>query len=72
MNNINSNGMPNIPYDKAEEVCCDECGNKTFNESFLFKKISKFYSPTGNDILIPSPVYKCDKCGHINKIFLED
>ena len=39
-------------------------------ERFGLFKISAVLSPTGKESMIPLQIYKCDKCGHINKEFL--
>ena len=62
----------NINPDDLEDVVCDECGSQFFNEVFLFKKLSAVLSPTGKDTMVPLKTYKCQECGHINKIFLPE
>jgi hypothetical protein len=34
------------------------------------RKLSALLSPTGQETMIPIPVFACAKCGHINKGFL--
>jgi len=33
----------------------------------MVKKLSSSVSPTGQDLIVPQPVFKCDDCGYINR-----
>jgi uncharacterized Zn finger protein len=70
--------MSNIPdlskqidMSQAESVKCESCESSTFQQTLLLKKISAIVSPSGKEILIPVAVFKCDKCDHVNKDFLD-
>lgn len=60
----------NIDLSKADDVVCERCGNYTFNEVMLMKRMSALISPTGKDAIVPIPTFACNACGHINKQFL--
>jgi hypothetical protein len=45
-------------------LTCD-CGNQTFTHGLVFKKISPFVSPTGQEELYPLEVLICTKCGKV-------
>jgi uncharacterized Zn finger protein len=60
----------NVDLSKAQDVTCDNCGNYTFQEVVLMKKISALVSPTGKEGIVPIPVFACNACGFINKQFL--
>ena len=60
----------NVDLSKAQDVVCDNCGNYTFQEVVLMKKVSALISPTGKEGIIPIPVFACNACGYINKQFL--
>lgn len=60
----------NIDISKAEDVKCDNCGNYTFQEVVLMKRVSPLISPTGQEALIPIPTFACNACGFINKAML--
>lgn len=60
----------NIDLSKADDVTCDNCGNYTFQEVVLMKRLSALVSPTGKEALVPIPVFACNACGHINRRFL--
>ena len=60
----------NINPEDLVDVTCDKCGNQTFVQAFLFKKLSAVLSPNGKDSMIPLQVFKCDECGHINSDFI--
>lgn len=53
-------------------VTCDSCGNATFEEVVLFKKLSKLVSPTGQEGMVPIPAFACNSCGHVNNGFLPE
>ena len=60
----------NIDLNNAQDITCDNCGNYTFNEVSLMKRISALVSPTGKEAIIPIPTFACNACGFINKQFL--
>ena len=43
------------------EVC--ECGNAVFEQAHIFRKISSIASPTGQELVVPIPVFVCMACG---------
>lgn len=69
------NGPPqqpqlNVDLSKADDVTCERCGNYTFEQVMLMKKVSALISPTGKEAIVPIPTFSCNSCGHINKAFL--
>ncbi len=60
----------NLDLTNAQDVVCDNCGNYTFNEVVLMKRISAIVSPTGKEAIVPIPTFACNACGFINKQFL--
>jgi len=60
----------NVDISKAEDVVCERCGNYTFEQVMLMKKVSALMSPTGKDAVVPIPTFACNACGHVNKAFL--
>jgi uncharacterized Zn finger protein len=60
----------NLDLTTAQDVVCDNCGNYTFNEVVLMKRISALVSPTGKEAIVPIPTFACNACGFINKQFL--
>lgn len=60
----------NVDLTNAQDVTCDNCGNYTFNEVVLMKRISALVSPTGKEAIVPIPTFACNACGFINKQFL--
>jgi hypothetical protein len=57
---------------QLKTITCEreKCGNATFVQTFLIKHVPALLSPTGNEGLMPIPVYACNACGGINKGFL--
>lgn len=60
----------NVDLSKAEDVICERCGNYTFQQVMLMKRMSALISPTGKEAIVPIPTFACNACGHINKQFL--
>lgn len=61
---------PRIDLSEAKDVTCQNCGNYTFQEVSLMKRVSAIVSPTGKEAIVPIPTFACNACGFINKEFL--
>ena len=48
------------------------CGNKLFEEGFIFKRLSAIISPSGREEVFPIQVVICKKCGKIPEEFDHD
>ena len=57
--------------ENAADFNCDECENDRFVPVFVVKKISALVSPNGQEVVVPIQALKCDKCNHINELFLK-
>ena len=64
MNNDNVN--MNINVSELPDVVCEKCGNPTFRQAVLLKKVSAVMSPNGKVNFLPMPVFECSNCGHVN------
>lgn len=53
----------------SPNVVCPNCGHKFFKEVYALKRISPIISPTGEEEVMPIPMYACDKCGTIPEEF---
>ena len=51
---------------EADNSICD-CGSSFFDTVVTLKKVPSNISPTGEDAVVPVPVFKCTACGEINK-----
>jgi uncharacterized Zn finger protein len=60
----------NIDLSQAEDIICKACGNYTFQNVFVMKKVSAIMSPTGKEGVVPVPTFACNACGFINPEFL--
>ena len=58
-----------IDITKTSAVSCESCGNSTFKQSLLLRKLSALVSPNGQETLVPVQVFACEKCGHVNSEF---
>lgn len=64
------NQKMNFDLSQAQDVVCASCGNYTFEEVVLMKRLSAIVSPTGKEAVVPIPTFACNACGFINKEFL--
>jgi len=59
--------MPDLSL--AEDIVCENCGNLTFEEVLMMKKVSALVSPNGKEGIVPIPTFSCVACGWVNKMF---
>jgi hypothetical protein len=59
--------MPDLST--ATDIVCENCGNLTFQEVVLMKKISAIMSPNGKEGIVPIPTFACVACGYVNTMF---
>ena len=60
----------NVDLSQADDVVCERCGNYTFEQVALMKKVSALVSPNGRAGVIPISVFACAVCGNINEGFM--
>ena len=60
-----------IDMSKATPVKCDKCEGSTFKQTLLISKMSALVSPNGQETIIPTAVFACEKCGHVNEDFVK-
>jgi hypothetical protein len=60
----------NIDINQTTEITCENCGNNTFIQVAMVRKLSALLSPTGQPTMIPIQAFACLKCNHINKDFI--
>jgi len=63
MQNLNLNIDPS----DLPSITCSKCESEHFSPTFIIKKVSALQSPTGEEILVPIQLYKCDACGEVLK-----
>ena len=61
----------NIDLSAAADIECEKCESIRFTPVFIIKHISALMSPNGKATMVPLQLFKCDKCDHINELFLE-
>jgi len=53
-----------IDLTKTSEILCDACGGKTFLQTFLMRRLSAVFSPTGQEAIVPVAIgFECSQCG---------
>ena len=55
----------------ADNSICN-CGSAFFETIVTLKKVPSKISPTGEDAVVPVPVFKCTSCGEINKEYYKE
>ena len=63
--------LDNIDLTHAKTMECEECNCKGFKQTLMLKKLSALVSPNGQESIVPVAAFCCEKCGHINKEFLD-
>ncbi len=61
MQNININVNP----EDLQDITCEKCDGAFFTPCFMIKKLSAFQSPSGQEMMFPVQVFKCDNCGEV-------
>jgi uncharacterized Zn finger protein len=61
--------LPKIDLKEQPTEVCESCGSRYFKEVTLIKRVSKLYTGSSEDTLVPFPTYMCEKCGYVNKEF---
>ena len=61
--------LPKIDLKTQPTEVCENCGSEYFKEVVLINRVSKLYTGSSEDTLVPFPTYMCEKCGHVNKDF---
>ncbi len=56
----------NINPNDLDDVCCEKCGNPTFIQAVLLKRIPASISPNGKKTFLPMPIFECSSCGNVN------
>ena len=59
-----------IDITDADDVGCKECNGVYFTQLVRIKKVSAIMSPTGQDVVFPVQIVKCDRCGAIDESVL--
>lgn len=58
-----------VNVNDLQDITCDECGCRQFQQIHFIKKLSKLNSPNGQEQLVPVPSFACKDCGHVNDEF---
>jgi uncharacterized Zn finger protein len=61
--------LPKIDLKQQPTEVCENCGSEYFKEVVLLKRVSRIYTGSSEDTLVPFPTYMCEKCGNVNKDF---
>ena len=59
----------NVNFSQTTPIKCEKCGNPTFKQTMMLRKVSAIISPTGKETIIPMAVFACESCNHVNDEF---
>mgnify|MGYP001161478668 FL=1 len=59
----------NVDISQTTEMKCEKCGNNTFKQTMMLRKLSAIVSPNGQETIIPVGVFACESCNHVNEEF---
>ena len=68
---MNTPDLGAMDISKATPMECENCKNRTFKQTIMLHKFSALLSPTGQETILPAAVFACEKCGHVNKEFVD-
>jgi len=54
----------------GEDITCENCECKVFEEKIMLRKVSKFITGQDRDSISPIPVIACSSCNHVNEMFI--
>ena len=60
-----------LDMSKSKPIQCDNCKNLTFKQTLMLSKLSALVSPNGQETIVPSAVFACEACNHVNREFTE-
>ena len=52
-----------VDLSDADTMKCQSCENPVFIQGYIIKKISAILSPTGKEVIMQVPVFRCASCG---------
>jgi len=55
----------NVNPTELKTLVCPSCGNQTFQQLYVIKKLSALQNPTGKEGLIPFNIFACSACGAV-------
>ena len=62
MNQAQNNAHMRKLIKEADDATCKECGSIYFESSFRVKRVSAIMSPSGQEIIMPVQVLRCQDC----------
>ena len=62
----------NFDITKEPDIECKGCGKTIFETVVTLKNVPAFASPTGQDAVVPIPIFKCCNCGILYSDFMKN
>lgn len=66
------NKLTPAQVENAKNLECEKCGSQLMKQVTVIKVVSGLLTGESRDTLIPVPLFACNSCSHVNKIFAEE
>jgi uncharacterized Zn finger protein len=66
---MENNAEAKIDLKEQPTIVCEKCGSFFFEEVTMIKKVSRLFTGSSQDTIVPFPTYRCADCGHVNDEF---
>jgi uncharacterized Zn finger protein len=66
---MENNAEPKIDLKEQPTIVCEKCESLFFEEVTMIKKVSRLFTGSSQDTIVPFPTYRCADCGHVNDEF---
>jgi len=60
----------NVDFSDLEDVVCEECSSKHFEQIYLLKRVPALLSPTHKTTYAPAQIFRCVDCKHVNEVLM--
>lgn len=66
------NKLTQAQIEGAKNLSCEKCGCELMKQVTVIKTVSRLLTGDSKDTFIPVPIFACNSCDHVNKIFAEE
>jgi DNA-directed RNA polymerase subunit RPC12/RpoP len=66
---MENNAEAKIDLKEQPTIVCEKCESLFFEEVTMIKKVSRLFTGSSQDTIVPFPTYRCADCGHVNDEF---
>ena len=66
------NNLTQAQIESAKNLSCEKCGCELMKQVMVIKVISRLATGDSRDTFVPVPVFACNSCNHVNKLFADE